>query len=620
MKKKLFAIIAVIMSIMIGVSSLFGCNLVTPNNERDLKQVVATVNIGNEGQATDEILKKDMIMAYLNYGYSYVYQGEMTSADAFKMIVDNLINASIMTQYVKKYYEENALIKDSAKAKWDVERYITADEKLDATYDSVEALNKLIDAYEEDEEVKKQDTVPSTERNAPVNAEKAEKELTPAEKQQYITDGVIKGDVGSNRRKAYNEAVKVLDDNMLLGDDFANDDLTTSLYYKDTLTNAEESILIQNYRNIVADNARAPITFDELKNQYKLIYEEQKTKHASAMNFADALTDINALGPLVYSQHKGYGFVYNLLLGVSKDQEAEIKAIEEKDTIKRSAERRTILSSTIAKDLRTSWILSGYDFDGVNFTGDYTLVPDSPYAFQGVAEVKNAGEDDEFRSIKSVREFGLDEFINEINNYIYGSSVGAYVNDSAKPEVLYSADVASQPANYHEKINELIFAFSTDSGSLNTYRGYVIAPTPDLDGEETYMKEFANAGRELLKMGEGSYMVVATDYGYHFMFYSMLLDETINYPTFVDYLNSCGSVQDEAYWLGRYNDILANYNDEDYVDALGEADLYIYNLIKTCANADTAVEADSEAIIRTYKFDKNYVVKYESRYTDLLGL
>ena len=624
MKKRLFAIFAVIMSFVLGLSVFSGCNLITSDNEKDLKQIIAEINIGNDGQETDEILKRDLVMSYLNYGYELVYNNNYTVQQAFSYLMDMLVEGRIRAQYVMKYCEENNRITDSSKAKWDLERYLTAPEILDAKYKAIKAVNDLIDSYETPEDPLSSDTLQNTERTVPTGATNVEKKLSDGEKETYIQAGIIKGEIGSDRREAYNDALKVLQDNWLLGENFENDDLTTSDYYKNNVESQEESILVNNYSNIISGKARKQITFDVLSAKYAEMYNAQRAKFTSASEFKKALDGATKDSPIVYAPYGGFGYVYNLLIGVNEDQSAEIAELDKDNKLTYSAERRKILQTTVATDLRSNWITSGYDFDTTSkkFTGDYTLVnSDASYPFQGDFTVLREKTDEkagEYR-IDSVKEFGLDEFIAEIENYIYGQKVGAVVNDASNPAVYYKADVNDRPADYEDRINELMFAFSTDPGSLNTYKGYVVAPTPDLDGTETYMKEFAVAGRELFGMGKASFVVAATDYGYHFMFYSEIVDE-VNYPTITAYLNSLSKLNEtEEYWEERYDAIMENWDDEDFVDGLTGGDEFLYNFITKCANTNTALSKDYNAIISAYRNNEEYVKLYKSRYSDLAG-
>ena len=62
-------------------------------------------------------------------------------------------------------------------------------------------------------------------------------------------------------------------------------------------------------------------------------------------------------------------------------------------------------------------------------------------------------------------------------------------------------------------MNELSFAYNTDTAGLNSYLGYVVST-----GATDYVKEFEYAAQLLCRHGAGSYAVVATDYGWHVMY------------------------------------------------------------------------------------------------------
>ena len=93
MKKRLIAIISSIMA-LIMCFSVAGCKLVTTNNEADLAQTVATVQI-SEDAPKDEIKKQEMIMAYLNYGY-YAYSGYSTDV-VYKTIIKNSVSLIVFS-------------------------------------------------------------------------------------------------------------------------------------------------------------------------------------------------------------------------------------------------------------------------------------------------------------------------------------------------------------------------------------------------------------------------------------------------------------------------------------------------------------------------------------------
>lgn len=599
------------------VSFLGGCNLVTVDSERDLNQVIATIQIA-EDIPEDKIYKKDVIMAYINYGYYYQQQGS-EMGQIVEQIVSQLVNNRVYVQNAIDKFDGNdgiyaGKIADSGKDKWDLERYLTAEEILDAKYHTYKDMNDLVDAYVEDKPGDKvQDTLIEEVRTAPTGAANAEKELSDADKQEYINKGIEK----NSRKKAYNEVVKVLKVNELLGDGYEGT-IETSDYFKQTLKNYEENKIIEKFEKCVKDAARNTVTFDDVKAAYTEKYNAQSALDENG--FAAMLDTATADEPvLVYNGKGSYGYVYNLLLGPSEEVLADVKEVVDNEKITdKEARRKEILDNgTIVKDLRSTWVLSGYDFNGTNFTGDYALADENSLPFKGKTMLLNEddGSEDykaEYR-VDSVDEFSLDEFISLMETYLYG---GAQVDvKDASNKSVYKKVNATGIANYVEKVNELLFAFSTDPGSLNTYKGYSSTPKADAGKDEKYMIEFANGARELLEMeGENSYIIVATDYGYHVMFYSEVFNSSYNYATLEEYLNKFEGQKD---WAAELDSIKANFDDEDKLDT----DSYLYKLFNSISTsiADKAL-SDEQGKILDYVFgDNDCVVMYEDRYADLLG-
>ena len=634
MKKRFVALAAVITAFCIALTAT-GCNIVTVNNEKDMEQVVATVNIGNEGGKTESIYKKEMIMAYLNYGYYYVaYQG-YSQSEIFNTIIDQLVNSRVLVQYSMKVFENDETFeKDESKDIWNVKRYLSSDsgegenfklgEKNEALYNTYKSIDDLVKSYMEAEKNKLSDAVPGTVRTVPTDATNAEKETTDSEKKEYVDNftenGFDTGAVGSDRRKAYNKVLAMLEQNALIGENF-DSDISETQYFQDTLKSNEESLLLTKYENYLKKEQRESISYEDLEAKYAEMYEAQKKKYElSEEEFKTALSSATASNPLVYTPVSGYGYVYNLLLGASDEQKSDINAIESDNATTKAKNRRTILQATEIKDLRSTWIQSGYDFDGVKFTGDYTFAKDpaNSLPFKGQVTLLNPlapGEEQpedykaEYR-VDSVYTYGLDEFVEMMENYLYGETKTAETNDNIS--VYKKVKVSQKPEEYDAKINELLFAFSTDSGSLNTYKGYVISPTPALDGKEEYMEEFAKAGRELLTLGGSSYIMVATDYGYHVMFCSQTLGADTNYRTLDEYLDSLGVSGGTSSWKEYYNDMISNW------DEFEDKDFYLYTLADLCANVSTGLTNKQNSILKVYKNDESKVKLYKNAYADLV--
>lgn len=634
MRRFLLKIATAVLVIVMCFSSLVGCNLVTVNNERDMKQVVATVKI--EDADTETIYKKDMIVAYLNYYYQLEQQG-YTRAQTFKTIIENLVNNRVFVQYAMKYFNENGM--GDPNDKWNIEKYLTdgtvdADDNeiQDAKYSAYKDMNELIDSYVEDKEDDKVgDSYTETARVAPTGAT-PDTELTQAEKAAYIAKGIDTVE----RRKAFSDVINVLKNNDLLGKDYKNNDITTTTYYEETINSYYEQALINKFEEYITAKAREKVTLDMINAEYDRLYNIQKGYDNAA--FVSAVDAVSANAPILYSGFNGYGMVYNVLLGIDDDMSAELKEITAKyaedngtpvyelETYKK--DRKDLFSTITAKDLRTSWIYSGYDFEEQttapfasyadykhSFTGDYTLVKDASLPFFGNVTLLNGSEkdvEDDYKPqyrVEDVKEFSLDEFIALVNDYLYDGATS--VNGTSSE--IYKTVTGTPKANYHERVKELMFAFSTDSSdsALNTYRGYAIKHEKDMGETESWMDEFAKAGRRVIAKDAGYYEVVATDYGYHFIFFGDCFNGR-NYNTLAQYLLAVDGISDVE---TEYNKMIADW--EDYEDT----DNYLYVLLNSLASTsvNNSFTKLQQTILNDYVYTGNSVVTYPDAYADLVA-
>ena len=144
-------------------------------------------------------------------------------------------------------------------------------------------------------------------------------------------------------------------------------------------------------------------------------------------------------------------------------------------------------------------------------------------------------------------------------------------------------------------VNELMFAYSTDTGCLNTYLGYSVSPY-----STNFVKEFEYAAREAIKGGVGTYVVCATDYGWHIIFASYVYSAD---GAVYDYVengeNKSGYIPADAAIEGTFSNLF-------------------YESLK--ADATTAYSTEIEnSVLNRYNNDDS-VTLYKSRYQDLLEL
>ncbi len=623
MKKILVAVVSLVMSLVMSMTFLGGCNLVTVDNERNMNQVVATVKIA-DGAPEENIYKKEVVMNYINFGYIYEQSYGYTRDRVIDLIVNQLITTRVYVQNAimqfnnadsSSIYYGNVV--NESKGAWDLDRYLTDSEIIDAEYLTKKDMNAMIHNYMEGHDHGVTDTIVGEVRAIPTNAANKEKELTDPQKQAYKVDT----NSSTDRRAAYNEVIELLEQNELLGE--YNGSIESTDYYIDTVKGYKENTILEKFEKAINDAARKTVTFEDLQSVYENNFNTQS--EMSDAEFADKLASATAEDPVLVGRNGTYGYVYNLLLGADSNQTTQINAIKTKDINQKAIERKAILDKTIVKDLRSTWLLSGYDFDTETncFTGDYTLVKDAknslPFGGSVTHVNKDHIDDEEYTAkyrIDSINEYSLDEFVKMMDEYVYGS-VQTNSKSSSDSVSIYKKVVNKNAVEeYDAKINELLFAFSTDAGSLNTYKGYTIEPIPDV-GSETYVQEFADAGRELIALGGKSYIIVGTDYGYHVMFFSQAFTGIDGFATLESYLNFAMNANgDTSYWKAEMKALVENWDDEEV-----DTDTFLYKFFESVAanRVSKQISKVQNKLLSDHVYGANGgVTRYADRYADLI--
>ncbi len=625
MKKKFKAFVSIILAVLIGSACLSGCRLVTVDNKRDMNQIVATIKINDR---EEHIYKKDLVMDYLNYGYMYVQYYGYTAEKTYNLLFDELVSSRILAQGAMKDFEEKELIVDSSKAEYDLERYLDAEKILNAKYKAYVAINNLLETSETSDKNLSQDAIVDTVRTVPTNATTKEAEYTDAEKTAYIAKGF---DINSTpeRREAFNTVIALLDANQLLGSGYSGT-IESTEYFANSIKNYLETELLTLLEENLSLEARKALTFEDVAAKYVEEYTEQT--EWSNKSFVDALSNASVGSPMIYSAFGSYGYVHNVLLGVNDEQKAKIEAIRTENPNISDEEydiaRKDILASTLVKDLRGGWILTGYDTEEVVngtdskliFTGDYTFAKDKANSLPFQGEYKMIKEADEEKktpakyTVTDTTIYELDSFIAFMDSYLGGNATDSKAAYSSVGSSIYGAKSLANVDEYKAKINELLFAFSTDDGSLNTYDGYVIKPAVDGANTEEYVKTFGDAGRILLEQGSG-YVIVASDFGYHIMFYSEKFDADFNVPTLVEYLNKeSGETKTEAEWKAYYESMIVDW------DSFEKEDNYLYHIANkyTSTRISNAMDKIRRDMINTNRYEESdKVLLYKDVFVDL---
>lgn len=642
MRKISIAMTTILMAILMCLSTLFGCGLVTTNYERDMMQVVATIKL-DDTAPQDVIYKKDLIAAYINHSSSENDHNHSSDENMFEEIVDELINDAVFVQYAMKYFAENPSELNDADAvitaenKWKIETYLNAEEKLDALYFAHQDINLLLEDYI-DEEEKVGDTYSGDVRVFPTGAT-VDTEKTSDQKKAYANidannpDGFINV---SDRRTAFIKLVNMLEENDLLGKDYVNGNLVTTEYFKKVKESYQESKLLEKFQSAVQKKARETITYQDVVSRYAEKYAEQKD--FGKTEFETALSSLSASAPILYGR-EGYGTVYHVLIKATDKMTQELAEWKTENNKKDgaylnadySAKRAELFKDITTQDQRASWISVGYDF-GVElstpingyskaFMGDYTLCKDASLPFFGSVYHLNASDSgkEDYRPkyrIDDVEEFSMKELLDLINDYLYKGTANIPDSLGTIDSVTYTATETN--ANFTDRLRELMFAFSNDDSdsALNTYKGYVIKPQPDADEKDEWMLEFAEEGRSLISQPQTAFKVVATDYGYHVMFAGENFNPaTYNFATIEAFLNyQYGKTGDATFWKAEYDKMMADWNDYE------DTDNYMYILINELSatlvnNSFTSIQQE---VIREYVSNSNVVTKNQDAYKDLI--
>ena len=167
------------------------------------------------------------------------------------------------------------------------------------------------------------------------------------------------------------------------------------------------------------------------------------------------------------------------------------------------------------------------------------------YLAQAASEVSIEGDGYTLSEGTYVDGIVADDTINAVadNTTYYNRSVSDYYTESGAVDyskfVYYAGKVnftngfdanqfflAGSAENVaYSVMNELSFAYNTDTAGLNDYFGYVIST-----GATDYVPEFEYAAQYVCRQGAGSYVVVPSDYGWHVIYctFSFVADEEGN--------------------------------------------------------------------------------------------
>lgn len=589
------------------------------------------------GALSTDIPKRDLVAYFLNVGYNYVQSYGYTYKDTFNLLMDGLTDRKILTQYAVAYYLKNEPTDSLGLEKFRANELAKLDEKnadekkekaLLEAYPEVLTMKYFLTSYgKTDAESMKpyykalyslkkslNDSLDSGESSFIVANSDAhtheESRTTPTgvntEKEDYLPmkDGVLDYDVytgrntltdcgkyekvdgstSTTRKKAYSTFLSNLQGYGLIkeGENVAN--VTLLDYYYLELSSTLGQALVDKYYKDLQDKTIAEMTATDVQTKYAELKVGQEAIYSeSHSEFDTALDSVGDDYFLLYGL-QDYGFVYNILLPFSTEQQQAYSAAKSKGLTLdgQYKARKALLTDIVAKDLRGAWFCeetdgdSNHSFEAAGFTNSYLKANQTAksylffdnslnnneqyekiklyagqYPYNGEIKLDEKGK---FEKAVPDTSMKIDAFITEMESYINfvvdgnavsgratGGKVSAYDTQSYDTDkdgkvdkfsdfVYYEGrvdltDDEKNPANHFVEsnnaykalsaVNELMFAYSTDTGCLNTYFGYAVSPY-----KTDFVSEFEYAAQQVVKKGVGSYMVAPSDYGWHIIYCS----------------------------------------------------------------------------------------------------
>lgn len=331
------------------------------------------------------------------------------------------------------------------------------------------------------------------------------------------------------------------------------DELLELTYFKDTAKSLYENLIVSKYK-LALENQQEKLVNDKgtLYSEYVTLFKSQKELYENNYQaYETALENAGESTFVVYNPNYGkgsYGYIANLLIGFSEQQKARLDAKAAEANITKpevEAFRQALVNDLLVKDLRESWVMSNHgkfnpETGKFTFDGDY-VPTEALREFNGTILGAKAyqyldenGEEATKYTYKSVTAGAVK--YSDFYNGLFADVMGIEnIQNSGKIEGVELINSVSKRINDEtlKKFRDLIYAYSTDAGSIAENYGYVYSPITSgkvgpFNGK--YVEEYAEASKRLIEGGVGSYEAVVSEYGVHILLCTSVILPSGNEP------------------------------------------------------------------------------------------
>lgn len=500
---------------------------------------------------------------------------------------------------------------ENAKRAAELAFFLTQEEIDKAQYDLRVVINNTIDSQEKSIINAEEKEYTSDVRTTPTGVETANEDYydvvykiysgknTASECGSYET---VEGSTATTRKKAYNSFIATLNSNSLISKGEDVSDFESLEYYQLELRSAYEDAILEKLTDIYEKQAEATLTEEYVKNKFENLVASQEEQFADVSAFESALDSVSDNNFVVYAPNGNYGFVINILLPFSKTQSNFVGSGSDAQSL---INRMSFLKNLKATDQRASWFTGEKDYSytssdvygaseyvffensfGNDETSKYSNVKNyyGKYAYNGKVEY-----DEKEGYTLTPNEIDIDGFIGILEGYLGyagipagGSRTLGYYSqtkeDITKEDgsidyskfVYYTgrADIGEFNANdvftvgstvnkAMSVVNELSFAYNTDTAGLNSYLGYAVSAY-----NTSFVKEFEYAAQAAVAGGVGTYTVAPSTYGWHVMYC------TFSYADVTPYSFDWNQIETEGSFSNLYYESLKSAAVSGYSSAM----------------------------------------------------
>lgn len=573
MFKKIKKVICVLLCVVMCGAVLTGCNIFTHNNEKDMKQVVATIGLIEDGAfkaEKKEIYKIDLVNAVQSQGQGMLEQyPNATLEEVTKAILDNIISTELINIEAERRVAlglmEWGMTENNRVTKL---VYETIDNQLQTLRNNIlaDTDNPIFEPTKEE----------AKEPTYPVKKEvKEDEDEEIKDTETYVPDKVLWPMTSLNVEK-----------------------VSLDKQAMNNLLSIFEERTAEDFRATKEDKEK----FKQDKERIDKIISEQGIEKVYPMLFGFDETGLNYTG--LYSVNYLVGKLARQQVLMEKLEKSIISPIEindeevkkEFDSVKKGQLDKFKNSADAYKTAVAAKDPVLYHPNDKYLYVKHILIP---FSEKQAAQLKK----DKVKLTTSAYEAKRAQMVNEIVAYPHKDGEDDKQNPTTVANIFKEVQAVMTPlaANAKEAeraFDDLIYKYNTDPGIFDNEKGYAIPKYLDKGEEDTMMKEFADAARDF-KNKENPYAIgsvldyyAVTDYGVHIMYFaSDITSKTVSMGGY--------SIKDPVS-PGEYNTYF---------------DLYEKQILEKRKTTEFNSWKDKQIIY--YQDNKEVVKKFENTYKDI---